>query len=102
MNRVVKIVATAAASVLFALAASTGVQAEGNYNYGQYNPYDNLQYSTGVTPTPAGYTPVYYENIGRHGARAATDSNEINAAISLSFSSFSALIASVAYTTARE
>ena len=52
-------------------------------NYGQYNPYDSLQPAATTKQIPSGYTPVYLENIGRHGARAATDSDEINAALSV-------------------
>ena len=60
---------------------SADTSADG-YNHGQYAPYDSTQHSVGSVNIPNGFSPVYYENIGRHGARAATSSSKIDSTIS--------------------
>ncbi|MFG2823132.1 histidine-type phosphatase [Kitasatospora sp. NPDC048365] len=83
--------ATAAAVALTVLAATGTATAQDHGNagaggrdfYGTKTPYAPQQRLTAYQPAPAGFAPVFTENVARHGSRAMTDSEDGDAVLAV-------------------
>ncbi|NEB00169.1 histidine-type phosphatase [Streptomyces sp. SID13726] len=80
MRRVTPALATAGVAALLA-AAAFPAQAHPDHrsdstSYGTKAPYEPRQNPRTYQKAPAGFVPVFTENVSRHGSRAATDSED--------------------------
>ncbi|WP_449352465.1 histidine-type phosphatase [Streptomyces shaanxiensis] len=80
MRRVIPVLATAGLAVLLtaaALPAQAVPEHRGDStSYGTKAPYEPGQNPRTYQQAPAGFVPVFTENVSRHGSRAATDSED--------------------------
>ncbi|WP_043686209.1 histidine-type phosphatase [Streptomyces xylophagus] len=60
----------------FAAQAAPGSSSSRTDSYGTKATYEPEQNSRSYQKAPAGYTPVFTENVSRHGSRSATDSSD--------------------------
>jgi broad specificity phosphatase PhoE len=80
MRRVTPALATAGLAALLAVAAfpaqAVSEHRSDSDSYGTKAPYEPRQNPRTYQKAPAGFVPVFTENVSRHGSRAATDSED--------------------------
>ncbi|MFJ8635193.1 hypothetical protein [Streptomyces sp. NPDC093568] len=64
-------------------AAPAGASTGGRYSYGTKATYAPGQNPRSHQRPPAGFTPVFTENVSRHGSRAATDGEDADLVLAL-------------------
>lgn len=71
------------ALLLTALPAHAADDPAHRQSYGTKAPYAPQQSPRGYQEAPAGFVPVFTENVSRHGSRAATDSEDVDLVLAL-------------------
>ncbi|GLW75065.1 lipoprotein [Kitasatospora phosalacinea] len=86
MNRTAALAAALTTALVATLATAGTADAQGRArsdSYGTKTPYAPQQDPGRYQPVPAGYTPVFTENVARHGSRAMSDSEDGDAVLAL-------------------